>query len=71
METQEGFEGKGLPFYRCILCGTVVNVWDIKGGEGCPKCKNRRIKPTNLSFWEMVMQIFKHPAIWKWKDITI
>lgn len=67
LKVTEGFEeGKGLPFYRCVLCGQVISPWDIQKVSGCPKCKGGRMKPTELSFWEKMIQIFKHPMIWKW-----
>ena len=56
----------GMLFYRCNLCGHVVNKWDIKESKGCPKCANPRIKPTNLSLWEKIVQIIKHPKVWEW-----
>lgn len=62
----EGFEGDGLQFYRCVLCGHVVSVWDIQEVRGCPKCKNNRIRPTELAWWEKVVEIFKHPRVWQW-----
>lgn len=68
----EGFEeDKGLPFYRCVLCGTVVSVWDIKKHQGCPKCKNTRIRPSDLSVWEKITQVCRHPAIWRWKEVRL
>ena len=56
----------GLMFYRCNLCGHIVSKWDIKESKGCPKCANPRIKPTNLSLWEKIVQIIKHPKVWEW-----
>ena len=53
-------------FYRCMLCGGVVNEWDIQDG-GCPKCGGRRIQPSNLSILEKIAQIIKHPKVWEWK----
>ncbi len=54
-------------FYRCVLCGSVVSWWDIYEGEhACPNCGQRRISPTNLSLWEKIVQVFKHPAVWRW-----
>ena len=58
----------GVPFYRCTLCGCVVSVWDIKESKGCPKCASPRIKPSNLSLFEKIVQIIKHPKIWEWKQ---
>jgi len=57
----------GVPFYRCTLCTAVVSVWDIQEHKGCPKCKCARIRPSELSFWEMLVQILKHPKLWEWK----
>ena len=62
----EGFEGNGLPFYRCMLCGTVVSIWDVKKG-GCQKCGHVKIQPTKLSSFEKISQIIKHPNLWAWK----
>lgn len=53
-------------FYRCVLCGTVVSQWDIDEHRGCRKCGNSRIRPSNLSLWEKIVQILKHPKIWTW-----
>lgn len=57
---------QGISFYRCVLCGGIVNKWDIKESQGCPKCANPRLKPTNLSLWEKFIQICKHPKVWAW-----
>lgn len=57
---------EGLQFYRCILCGCVVSPWNVRAGEGCPKCAGSRITPTNLSFLEKIVQIVKHPKVWSW-----
>lgn len=69
----EGFkeDDQGLPFYRCTLCHTVVSVWDIREKKGCPKCSCNKIKPTDLSLEEKMVQIFKHPAIWRWKRASL
>lgn len=68
----EGFdeESKGLNFFRCTMCGCVVSQWDIKKHHGCKRCANPKIKPTELGFFEKLVQIFLHPMIWKWgKDV--
>lgn len=57
---------EGLQFYRCILCGEPVSKWDIHEYHGCPKCGNARIRPSDLSLWEKIVQMVKHPAVWKW-----
>lgn len=59
---------KGLRFYRCVLCRDVVSYWDIKSGVGCPKCKGRRIEPSDLTLWEKLVQIWRHPKVWAWPD---
>ena len=64
---QATFEGTGTGFYRCVYCHTVVSPWDIKKG-GCPHCGGTRIVPANLRWWEKVLQIIKHPALWRWND---
>ena len=58
----------GMLFYRCHLCNKILNKWDIEKHKGCSKCGHTKISPTNLSFWEKVWQICKHPAIWKWDN---
>lgn len=60
--------GEGLQFYRCEMCHGVVNLWDIKKG-GCPKCGGMRLRGTNLTLWEKVVQIVKHPKVWRWGDV--
>ena len=63
---------KGLPFYRCILCGKVVSMWDINfPPHACPNCGNARIRPSNLSWWETLVQIWKHPKVWTWDEKNI
>ncbi len=57
---------EGLLFYRCVLCSSVVSKWDIQDHAGCPKCGNVRVHPTELSLLEKVVQIVKHPAVWRW-----
>jgi predicted Zn-ribbon and HTH transcriptional regulator len=59
---------EGIQFYRCTLCGTVVSPWDIQESKGCPKCKNNKIIATELSVWEKIVQIYKHPKVWGWED---
>jgi len=61
----------GLQFYRCILCGSVVSPWDVKKHHGCGKCGNARIRPSELSAWEKIVQICRHPAVWKWKEAKL
>lgn len=53
-------------FYRCTICHRVVSKWDIDKYSACGKCGNPRISPTNLTLWERIVQIAKHPAVWKW-----
>lgn len=57
---------EGTMFYRCMLCAHVVSPWDIKQRHGCPKCAGTKIKPSNLSVFEQVVQILKHPKVWAW-----
>jgi DNA-directed RNA polymerase subunit RPC12/RpoP len=59
-------ENEGMQFYRCTLCNGVVSWWDIQEHHACKKCGNGKIKPSDLSFWEKLIQIIKHPAIWRW-----
>lgn len=58
---------EGLSFFRCTLCSAVVSVWDIKDG-GCQKCGSHRIAETNLTLWEKIVQLLKHPFFWLWPD---
>jgi hypothetical protein len=61
--------GKGLPFYRCVLCRGVISMWDIHTPpHQCPKCGNARMSPTNLTWWEAFVQIIKHPKVWTWHE---
>lgn len=64
--------GQGIPFFRCTLCQGVVNLWDIyHPPHSCPKCGGGRVAPTNLTLWEKIVQIIKHPAWWKWDENRI
>lgn len=66
---EEGDSEDGLLFYRCTLCTSVVSKWDIRKHKACPKCANPRIKPTNLSWFEKLVQIIRHPKVWEWKNL--
>jgi Zn finger protein HypA/HybF involved in hydrogenase expression len=59
----------GMQFYRCETCHGVVSPWDIDNGE-CPKCGAHRIRPTDLTLLEKVVQIIKHPKVWTWGKRT-
>lgn len=60
---------EGLLFYRCVLCNNVVSAWDIyQEPHCCTKCGGTRIKPSNLSLWEVFVQIIKHPKFWRWDE---
>jgi hypothetical protein len=57
---------EGTAFYRCKMCRGVVSPWDIQEG-GCRNfCKGSEIVPTNLSLFEKLMQIIRHPKVWTW-----
>lgn len=56
---------EGLVFYRCVLCTRVVNKWQVESGEGC-KCGGMKVKPTNLTWLEKLVQLVKHPKVWQW-----
>lgn len=56
---------EGTAFYRCELCRSVVSPWDINSG-GCKNCSCKRIIPTNLSLWEKIVQVWRHPKVWAW-----
>lgn len=66
--SEEIYEGTGLAFFRCRLCGSVVSPWDLEKHHACAKCGKKEITPTSLGFWEKVVQIIKHPMVWKWKE---
>jgi Zn finger protein HypA/HybF involved in hydrogenase expression len=53
-------------FFRCASCNGVVSMWDIKKIHGCPKCKGNKLRHSDLSLWEKIIQVFKHPQIWRW-----
>ena len=60
---------QGLPFFRCTLCRGVVSLWDIHNEpHTCRKCGGARISPTNLGWFEAIVQIIKHPKIWTWNE---
>lgn len=59
-------DDRGLLFYRCTLCRSVVSQWDIEEHAGCPKCRNPRVSPSELTVWEKIVQVVKHPAVWRW-----
>jgi len=63
--------GDGIMFFRCLLCGSVVSAWDIREHAGCRKCGGARIRPTNLTVWEKIVQIVRHPRVWKWKELGL
>ena len=60
----------GLLFYRCYLCRHVISQWDIAadGFRACPKCGHSKLSPSNLTTWEKAVQIWKHPAVWRWDE---
>jgi len=60
--------GGGVLFYRCNLCSGVVSPWDIVGPGCCSKCGGTKVAPTNLTLWEKVVQIVKHPKVWEWNE---
>lgn len=57
---------KKVMFFRCMGCGKVAAPWEIKKHGSCPQCAGGKFRPTNLSFWEKLVQIIKRPAVWKW-----
>lgn len=61
----------GLLFYRCNLCNKVVSPWNLSTNKGCSNCGHARISQTNLTLWEKIVQIIKHPKIWDWKNVRI
>ncbi len=55
-------------FFRCVLCHRVISDWDVREGHGCPKCGSTKLSPSNLSQWEKLRQLMKHPALWDWPE---
>lgn len=62
---------EGLIFYRCNLCNRVVSQWNLNSDMACSHCGHARVSPTNLTWWEKLVQIVKHPKIWSWKNVTV
>ena len=60
---------EGTLFYRCELCRGIISPWDLKTHSACPKCGQVRVRQTNLTLWEKIVQIAKHPKVWEWKDV--
>ena len=56
----------GKQFYRCHLCNRVVSEWDLEKHSACPNCGHSKISPANLTFFEKLVQVCKHPVVWKW-----
>jgi hypothetical protein len=46
-----------------MLCGGVVTEKDIHDNGACPKCAGIKIKPSDLSLWEEIVQICKDPSL--------
>ena len=61
-------QDEGLLFYRCYLCRGVVSKWDVEKSFACPKCGHTKVSPANLTPLEKLVQIIKHPAVWKWSE---
>ena len=57
-----------ITFYRCLLCASIVSKWDIQDGDGCSKCGSLKMSLTNLSWFEKLVQILKHPKVWDWGE---
>lgn len=71
-EEKAGFLGSNaddaLTFYRCRLCHRIVSLFDLREHHGCAHCGHATISPTNLTLWEKLVQIAKHPKVWTWKE---
>jgi RNA polymerase subunit RPABC4/transcription elongation factor Spt4 len=63
----ESNDPDALTFYRCVLCHRVVNLFDLREHKACPHCGHGKMSPTNLTLWEKIVQIIKHPRVWEWK----
>lgn len=60
---------EGLVFYRCQMCHKIVSPWDLEKMQGCPTCGHVRVSPSNMTTWEKIVQIWKHPKVWKWEEM--
>lgn len=63
-------EGRGVLFYRCNLCTRPVSPWDVDRYHGCPYCGHTKIRPTNLTLWEKLVQILRKPDVWNWRKFA-
>lgn len=63
----ESNDENALVFYRCSLCTRVISLFDLRKYRACPFCGHSKISPTNLTLWEKLIQIVKHPRVWEWK----
>lgn len=78
MENEQAeVKNEGLEFWRCYKCPTVISPWDVKkqiakdGKVLCPRCGSNQLREANLRWHEKIIQIIKHPAVWKWKEVDI
>ncbi|MDD5189453.1 MAG: hypothetical protein PHE50_00240 [Dehalococcoidales bacterium] len=63
----ESNDEDALTFYRCMLCHRIVSLFDLREYKGCAHCGHMKIAPCNLTLWEKLVQIAKHPKVWEWK----
>jgi DNA-directed RNA polymerase subunit RPC12/RpoP len=56
-------------FYRCVACTRVISPVDIQEHGSCPYCFGRRIRPTNLTWWEKLRELVRHPLFWRWPHV--
>lgn len=61
-------------WWRCLNCTGIVNNKEIKNGAGCRHCGCVKIRRTNLTFREKIVELLRWPALlytprlWKNED---
>ena len=64
--SQDLHEGKGAAYFRCLLCGRPVSPLDLDQSHGCAHCGHTRIRPSDLTLWEKVLEVLRNPKILKY-----
>jgi hypothetical protein len=65
---KEGRAMEGIEFYRCAACNRAGSKWDIREKHGCPMCAGNKLRKSNLTIIEKIIQVFKHPKVWRWNE---
>jgi DNA-directed RNA polymerase subunit RPC12/RpoP len=56
-------EGEGAAYFRCVLCGRPSAETTLQEHGECGYCGGKRMQPTDLTFFEKVIEIIRHPSI--------